>query len=228
MASAVLAIPAASAFADSGSGGSGSSSSAPATLTPPSDATCPGDPLQPFLPWGDDGTYTLAPGGDFEGGATDWFLGDGATLADGNEPYFVSNGADAGVLSLANGSSATSSPICITRDHPNFRFFALSEGSAGTRLRVEVLYKDRKGKVRSPNIGVLTPDGSGDPTVTDDGSSDPTAYNSDWQVSPAFPVIANEFLKLGETASIELRFTVIGGRSTWSVDDVYVDPRHRS
>src|SRR5439155_15408468 len=47
---------------------------------------CGGPLEQPFLTWGDDGNYWLAPGGSFEDGAVGWQLADGAQLVSPQTP----------------------------------------------------------------------------------------------------------------------------------------------
>src|SRR5690348_15727206 len=57
---------------------------------------------QPFLPWADVASYTLNPGGSFEGGAPGWSL-DGASVSGGNEPFNVTAAGDSRSLSLPGG-----------------------------------------------------------------------------------------------------------------------------
>lgn len=180
-------------------------------LSPPSESGCPGDPEQPFLPWGDNDTYTLAPGGSFEGSETDWFSEGGAYVAEGNEPWYVGGEEDNGSLVIPDGGSVTSVPVCITRDFPTFRVFGEGTRSSSARLRVESVFRDARGKVHSPRVGTLF------------GLLGSPEHG--WQVSPTFPVIANLFLAPGQTGEVAFRFTAKGD---WSLDDVYVDPRHRS
>jgi hypothetical protein len=207
-----------------GASGSDNASTVPASQEPPpaaaldvpSDDPCPGDPRQPFGQWDDNETYMLAPGGAFESDATDWFVDGDATITDENEPWYVRDAGDGHSLDVPAGSSVTSPTICITRDHPNFRFFARSDGNAGATLKVEVLFRDKHGRLHDPKVGYVS---------FDSGRID---YDPEWQVSPQFPVVANNYLQPGESDEIELRFTPQRSRSSWEIDDVYVDPRHRS
>lgn len=185
-------------------------------LDVPSEETCPGDPRHPFVAWDDNETYMLAPGGAFESGPTNWFIDGDASIADENEPWYVADDGGSHSLEVPAGSSVTSPTICITRDHPNFRFFARSDGNAGARLKVEVLFRDKRGRLHDPKVGYITLD------------SGELEYDADWQVSPQLPVVANNFLNQGESDEIELRFTPQHSRSSWEIDDVFVDPRHRS
>jgi hypothetical protein len=94
-------------------------------LTAPAAQACPGQLSRPFSPWLDFAQYTPAPG--FEQG---WTL-DGATLADGGQPW----GGGAQSLAIPAGASAVSPPVCVTPAHPTIRFFAKGTGA----LAVSVL-----------------------------------------------------------------------------------------
>ncbi len=186
------------------------------SLDVPSEEACPGDPRQPFTQWEDNETYMLAPGGAFESDVISWFVDGEAAITEDNEPWYVGDESDSHSLLVPAGSAVTSTTICITRDHPNFRFFARSDGNAGARLKVEVLFRDKRGRLHDPKVGYVT---------LESGELD---FDADWQISPQFPVVANNYLNQGESDEIELRFTPQHSRSAWQIDDVYVDPRHRS
>lgn len=158
---------------------------------------------QPFLPWADPASYTLDNGGSFEGGAAGWTLS-GASVVGGNEPYRVTGAGDSSSLSLPNGSSATSATICVGIEHPTLRLFARNTGSPLGTLRVDVLFEDAAGNVRSLTIGAV-------------------AAGSSWQPTVQMPVVANLLPLLpGDYTPVEFRFTPQGGN--WQIDDVYVDP----
>ena len=157
-----------------------------------------------FLPWYDVANYFLAPGGDFESGASGWGLTGGAAVVDGNEPWNVTGGGSSS-LRLPAGSSATSPAICVGIEHPTIRFFEKSSGaSLGSSLRVEVLFEDAWGNVHDLTIGRETRGG--------------------WEVTPAYLVIANLLPLLpGEHTAVAFRFTP-EGTGSWQIDDVHVDP----
>jgi hypothetical protein len=77
----------------------------------------------PFVPWGDNNSYTLVPGGTFETGSLPWALSSGANVVAGNESYHVNAGSDRNSLSLPSGSSATSLPVCTSIYDPTLRLF---------------------------------------------------------------------------------------------------------
>jgi hypothetical protein len=162
---------------------------------------------QPFLPWVDPASYTLDNGGAFEDGAAGWSLKGAAAVAPGNESYNVTGDSDSNSLSLPAGSSATSSTICVGLEHPDLRFFARNTGSILGTLKVEVLFEDAGGNVRSLPIGVA-------------------AGGSKWQPTLPMPLVVNLLPLLpGAYTPVQFRFTPQGGN--WSIDDIYVDPyRH--
>lgn len=97
-------------------------------IAPAAQASACDDVLeQPFLDFGDQGLYSLVPGGDFESPGA-WELDGEATLLDGS-------------LALPSRSVATSPSICVTADHTHLRMFGRSlDGGEKGRLRVKVLY----------------------------------------------------------------------------------------
>lgn len=160
---------------------------------------------QPFVPWGDVASYTLNPGGSFENGAAGWSL-KGASVAGGNEPFFVTSKRDRRSLALPDGSAAVSAPICVGIEHPDIRFFA-SASNVTARLAVDVLFEDGAGNVLSAAIGTVT------------GSSD-------WAPTGPFPIFANLLPLLpGNHTAVAFRFRATGG--SFRIDDLYVDPYQR-
>ena len=157
-----------------------------------------------FLPWLDVANYFLAPGGDFESGASGWALNGDSSVVDGNEPWNVTGGGTSS-LRIPAGGSATSPAVCVGIEHPTIRFFAKSSGaSLLSALRVDVLFEDAFGNVRSLTIGRETRGG--------------------WDVTPAYLVVANLLPLLpGEHTAVAFRFTP-EGTGSWQIDDVHVDP----
>jgi hypothetical protein len=99
---------------------------------------------------------------------------------------------------------ATSPTICAGLDHPTMRFRAKSSGLLPV-ASVSVLVKTSLGVTAEVPLGVITP-----------GSS--------WHATPKYLVIAN-LLPLLPNNYTPLAFRVRAVTGTWSVDDVYVDPR---
>src|SRR6185436_8109884 len=97
---------------------------------------------QIFLPWKDKALYTKSPGGDFETSMPGWSLNSGARVVAGNESFYVGSRADAASLSLSAGASAVSSPMCIDRTYPSFRFFGRNLSAGKGDLQVEVLWQE--------------------------------------------------------------------------------------
>lgn len=157
---------------------------------------------QPFAQFLDLSNYVLAPNGGLESGSTGWTL-QGATVVSGNEPFLASGSHS---LRLTGGTSATSPPMCVGITHPTVRFFSQNKGLVLATLKVDAIYTDAGGLLRTLPIGVAT----GLPG---------------WQ--PTLPMIAlgdlvNPLLNNGY-ATVRFRFTpILGG--DWRVDDVYVDP----
>jgi len=89
-------------------------------------ASCPTQPVSnPFSQWGDNNNYFLAPGGSFEG-TTDqvgWTLS-GASLTQGNEPFYVDSSSDSQSLTISGGGSAISPFFCVDNTMGSLRFFA--------------------------------------------------------------------------------------------------------
>ncbi|MBM3678978.1 MAG: hypothetical protein FJW96_14035, partial [Actinobacteria bacterium] len=54
-----------------------------------------------FKAWGDNSQYFLAPNGGLEAGVQGWKLEPGATVAMGNEPFFLNSKRDLSLLALA-------------------------------------------------------------------------------------------------------------------------------
>jgi hypothetical protein len=157
---------------------------------------------QPFLQWADVASYTLQPGGDFEGRST-W---SGGSVVRGNEPYHVGSASDNHSLSLASGGSSTSPSICVGIEHPDLRFFAQASDPTAT-LKVEVLFEDGLGNPQSATIGTVT-------------------GNDHWQPTVMYPLVVNLLPLLpGSHTAVAFRFTASGG--SFQVDDVYVDPYSR-
>lgn len=169
---------------------------------------CPdADASQPFLPWGDQSMYVLAPDGGFEHGGDVWDLADGAAVVSGNESFQVGGAGDSQALALPDGSSATTAQTCIGLDSPTLRFFARNDGDPDAGLRVSVIVQTLLGPLTLP-IGTV------------DG-------RDSWHPTPPLLLLANltalPIVNDG-TAQVRLRFRPQGSGGDWRIDDVYVDP----
>jgi hypothetical protein len=169
---------------------------------------CPdADASQPFLPWGDQSMYVLAPDGGFEHGGGAWDLQDGATVVSGNESFQVGGAGDSHALALPDGSEATTASTCIGLDSPTLRFFIRNDGDPDAGLRVSVIIHTLLGPLSVP-IG----------TVDGTDSWHPTAPLLLLANLTALPIVNDG------TAQVELRFRAVGSGGDWRIDDVYVDP----
>ena len=116
---------------------------------------CNTSPLsQPFAPWGDNSSYELAPGGDFE--TSSWSLSGGAAIVPGSEPFAVTGTLGQSSLSVPARSSATSPATCVDAAYPTLRMFI---GGTGT-VAVSVIYDG----IPIP-AGVAAAGGSWSPTL---------------------------------------------------------------
>ncbi len=181
--------------------------SAAAVATP--SAGCPDYALgQPFLRWLDPMYYTLAPNGGLESGSDDWTLTGDAAVTAGNETYQVGTASDSHSLHLPPSSSATTTPMCVTLLDPTVRLFVTNAGSLRADLEVEVIYTDAFGKSRSSTVAIL-------------------AGSSTWKPTPPLPFRAqftNPPLVTDGATWVAFRFTPLGTKGNWKIDDVFVDP----
>ena len=159
--------------------------------------------VQPFAAWGDVADYTLTPGGDFEGADSNWELDDLASIITGNEPFHVGAASDRSSLSLFAGSAAVSTPICVDKTFSTLRLFARNTGNLASKLRVDVLYSNAKGRLAAKSAGAYR------------------ATSAEW--SPTGILKINVKFDATGAAPVAFRFTP-DNRGTWQIDDVYVDP----
>jgi hypothetical protein len=178
---------------------------------PGSPAPCAGQSFgRTFQPWNDRGSYTLSPGANMEGGLAGWTLTGGAGSVAGNEPFRVGGTLDGRSLGLPEGSSATSSPMCVAINYPFFRLFARNTGATTSSLDVEVLYLGASGRVMDSQVlGNLRGYSAWAPTQ---------------RISLA---IGRTGASQAGAAGIAFRFTPRGAGGRWQIDDVYVDPYAR-
>jgi hypothetical protein len=171
---------------------------------------CPDPTSQPFEQFGDHFSYALEPNGGFESGATGWTLTGGARVVSGNESFFVS-GPGTHSLSLPDGSSATSPPMCVGLLDTKMRLFVANAGASGSKLHVQAIY--------SGGVGALL-GGLGQTLGVSDAAT--LSAGAAWQ--PTSPVdLLGGTLPLF-TQSVQFRFTPLGTGGGWRIDDVYLDP----
>jgi hypothetical protein len=161
---------------------------------------------QVFRPWGDLHSYVLAPDGGFEAGAGGWSLRGGAKAVRGNESYYLNDAGDSKSLSLPDGSSTVSPPICMSIDTPVLRMVARNTGDPSSRLRVEATYS-LLGLVRTNVVNNLT-------------------AGSRWSPTKEMSVVLGLSTIVGTLipSAIQVRITPLDSGGEWRVDDFYVDP----
>jgi hypothetical protein len=193
----LAAAPAAQASHES------SPSTAPASCTPqPAFA-------HPFASWGDNGVYTLVSGGDMESGLTGWTATGDVQVVEGNEPFAVGGASDHRSLAVGPGASIVTAPICIDDTYPWFRLFARNVGDANkSTLNVDVLYVDAGGRLR------------------EQGSGKYKTKSTDWQPTDTLDINV-DFDKTGSPAALVSFRLSADNKSSWLLDDVYVDPMAR-
>lgn len=179
-------------------------------------AACPAATLStPFEVFGDNSSYTLAPGGSFENGAAGWTAPAGlldlgqtsATIGSGNESYNMVPGSHS--LSLAANGTAVSPWFCISSEYPTFRFFARQSGGASSSpLSVSLRWLNVLGVVVDTSAGSLSNSGA-------------------WAPSPVMKLGSSVALWMpGSTLQVQLVFHA-GAAGSYQVDDVYLDPYRR-
>jgi hypothetical protein len=169
-------------------------------------ASCPTQPVStPFSQWGDNNNYFLVPGGSFEGTADQvgWTLS-GASLTQGNEPFYVGSSSDSQSLTISGGGSAISPFFCVDNTMGSFRFFA-QQIEAGGGLHVYALVQTADGVQTVPVARLF------------DGSM------PSW--APTQPITGDtQDLSDDQTLQVALEFSVHASAASWQIDDVYVDP----
>ncbi|MGN6255472.1 MAG: hypothetical protein ACTHO8_10915 [Solirubrobacterales bacterium] len=161
---------------------------------------------QVFKPWGDSNSYVLGPNGGFEAGGLGWALTGGAKTVEGNESFYLNDPSDNTSLSLPAGSSALSSPVCMSIDTPTFRLIARNTGNTSSGLRVEAIY---------PLLGLIHTK-----TLS-------TVYgNAEWAPSQQMSTVLTLSTIVGTLipSSVQIRITPVGAGGNWQVDDLYIDP----
>jgi hypothetical protein len=176
---------------------------------------CPDTPTsKAFAQFGDKADYSLAPGGDFEGGASSWMLG-GNTLAAGNERFFAAGAGHAQALTIKPGSAVVSPKFCIDDKHPTMRLFAKKLAGTSGSLYVQILYTD------GVNLNGMASAG----TIIKQSATEHGDY-ADWAPSPILKLGSAVPLKESATGELNVRLVFIADRQpgNWAIDDVFIDP----
>ena len=155
---------------------------------------------QVFESFGDKRNYVLAPDGSFEAAGDGWTLEGGAVALEGGAPFLAEDPGQA--LSLPNGASAISPEICVQKGMPLARMFATGVGEGKSKLRVDVLFKEKRGAVSRAGGGV--------------------SPGEEWDATRKFSLAQGKASKGG---TVQLQFTAKRGDSM--LDGVYIDPRAR-
>lgn len=178
------------------------------------DLTCSAQTVSsPLARFGDTASYWLAPGGDFESGASGWGLSN-ASVVTGNETFKILPGTKSlrlGGNGLSSTAEATTPEFCVDPTHPTFRF--LVKTSALTALlNTYVNFRSATGVQLSVAAKLNT-------------------YNAGaWTLAASQPLattIPSIFLGSGTTASITFKLATSTLGATVNIDDVLVDPYRR-
>jgi hypothetical protein len=170
-------------------------------------ANCSSSGTQVFSQWNDFANYFLAPNGGLESGSLGWSLGGGASVVNGNEPFYPTGSHS---LSLPSGSTATSGTTCIGKGDLYVRMFGADKGGTDSGLQVRVVWYGLLNKV----LG-----------ITDFNTYGP---GSDWaptdKLSSSGGSIAIPLLPILGSTSARVQLTPMGSGSRWLIDDLYIDP----
>ena len=179
-----------------------------ATTAAAASAACPppAPTSQPFAPWGDRASYTLAGGGAFED-ALSWTVQGTPTLALENDPFQL-GGPGATSVRLTGRQAITSPVLCVSADHPYLRFVGRARDRY-TRLVLEVLWSD-KGVYKEKVL-----------------EEHPADLWQRWAPSKIVPLGGALPTGSGELHEIRLRFKLKDGVGDWLVDDLFIDPVKR-
>jgi hypothetical protein len=162
---------------------------------------------QPFLAWGDSGSYMPIPGASFEGSLDGWTLDGGAALTTGNESSFVNSATDAQSLALPDGSDATTPQVCVTVESPTMRLFVLNTGAKDAKLTVSLNFVDDHGNPKTQKLKDLP-------------------GNSSWTLVDPLKFLGpiNSVLDHNGKTNVSFTFSPKDKKGNWQIDDAYVDP----
>lgn len=156
---------------------------------------------QVFSPWKDKGWYQLAPDGGLAEGGNGWTLEGGAQLVADPDARTHEGVQEETAVSLPFGSSAISPPVCVDPTTPDFRFMIRNVGDKGGKLRVTVVYENTV-------------------KVTKARNADVHSDKNEWLPTPPLKLETE-----GEAERVaRIIFTAKDPKSSYLVDDLYVDP----
>jgi len=171
-------------------------------------SNCPSGGTQVFAPWQDTAYYLLAPNGSFELGSYGWSLNGGASIVNGNEPFYPTGTHS---LYLPSGSTATSPNVCLGTQQLYIRMFVKDKGGSDSGLRVRVLWYGLLNQLLGYSDFAVFPSGG-------DWAPSDQVQSTGGLLTP-LPVVA-----LLSSTSARIQITPLGSGSRWQVDDVYIDP----
>ncbi len=172
-------------------------------------AACPTSPVaEAFQSFSDTAEYSLVPGGAFETGVAGWSL-TGASVAAGNESYYVHGAHDSKSLAIQATGEAISPPICVSIANPTFRFFAKRTSGTWGQLAVSLLWTGSNGATNETTVASI---GSG----------------TTWTPTPVLSLAETLPLwQAGQTITVRFVFDPQHYGGNWSIDDLYFDPYAR-
>jgi hypothetical protein len=159
------------------------------------------DAAQVFSPYKDSGWYQLAPDGGLAEGGNGWTLQGGAELVADPTARNHEGEQEETALRLSYGSSATSPPVCVDPTTPSFRFMMRNIGDGGGKIRVTVTYENTVKVTKAVNTDV---------------HSD----KNEWLPSPPVKLDTGD----EPERAARITFSAKDQKSTYLVDDLYIDP----
>lgn len=159
---------------------------------------CPGAAAV-FSQWSDSRAYVFATNGGFELGSLGWSLSGGASVVNGNEPFFLHSSGDSRSLYLPRGASATSPATCMATSSTVIRF--VSKGD--TNLRVQIVERNLLGIV----VNILSVSNVNGTTA--------------WEPTPQITNLQSLQGLLG-VSTMQVKITAVDAPA--QVDDLFVDP----
>jgi hypothetical protein len=169
---------------------------------------CPTGGTQVFSPWQDSANYLLSPNGGFEFGSTGWSLSGGASVVNGNEPFYPTGTHS---LALPSGSTATSPTVCLGSSQLYIRMFGKDSGGTDSGLRVRVYFYGLLNNLLGAKDFAVFPGG---------GNWAPTGQvQSTGGLLTPLPIVS-----LLSSTSARIQITPLGSGSRWQIDDLYIDP----
>jgi hypothetical protein len=168
-------------------------------------ASCEGQTFsQPFEAFGDENSYTLVPGSQFNGPEEGWTLSGGAKIVTVTRP----DGSTGGVLELPKNSEAVSPPMCVTLMYPTARVWMAAVAETRGSVKTQVVYSTAKGVAVARTVAKLQPEAAWSPSET-------------FEVRP----------ELGGNAEgprpVRFVFGAKSDKEAFELYDLYVDPRMR-